>query len=172
MSFPWANLLADAGSNNWKYKTKADLAAVFTAAGYAPGDKATKVIVSQCRTNFEVQVNGFAALNILGYPTVHFDGSLVEYFSLVSGHPDAALNLLPADPAYRFRTDTAARSQRYAPSADPQAPTTTPSDDGVTAYNVASGTGAADRKVAQATINRNATTTRKALDQDREYKRR
>ena len=37
--------------------------------------------------------------------------------------------------------------------------------------NVASGTGAADRKVAQAVINRNATTTRKALDEDREYKR-
>jgi thiosulfate/3-mercaptopyruvate sulfurtransferase len=170
-SFPWANLLVDVGGNNWKYKPKAELERLFAAAGYAPTDKATKVVVSQCRTNFEVQVNGFASRLVLGYPTVHFDGSLIEYFSLVSNHPNSDLNLRPTDPAYRFRTDTAERSQKYAASANAEAPSTTEDDFGVTAYNVPTGTGATDRKVAQAVVNRNATTTRKAIDEDREYKR-
>lgn len=39
------------------------------------------------------------------------------------------------------------------------------------AYNIPSGAAATDRKVAQAVVNKNATTTRKALDEDREYKR-
>jgi 3-mercaptopyruvate sulfurtransferase SseA len=170
-TFPWANLLVDRGSNNWQYKSKAELEALFTAAGYSPGDKASKVVVSQCRTNFEVQVNGFASRLILGYPTVHFDGSLIEYFSLVSNHPNADFNLKPTDPAYRFRTDIPERSQKYAPSSNPEAPTTTPDDTGVTAYNVPTGIGATDRKVAQAVVNKNATTTRKAIEEDREYKR-
>ncbi len=172
VSFPWASLLTDTGGNNWKYKSKADLATIFTTAGYAPTDKDSKVIISQCRTNFEVQVNGFAARLILGYPTVYFDGSLVEYASLVSGHPNAALNLLPADPAYKFRTDTATRSQRYVAGAiEADVATTTESDSGVTPYNVSNGAGAADRKTAVPVINRNATTTRKAIEEDREYKR-
>ncbi|MBX3259791.1 MAG: hypothetical protein KF782_08870 [Labilithrix sp.] len=173
VSFPWASLVADVDSGNWKYKSKADLAQIFTTAGYAPSDRTSKVIVSQCRTNFEVQVNGFAARVVLGYPTVHFDGSLVEYFSLVSGHPDASFNIGPSDPAYQYRTDTAARSQRYEASPTAGAPpTTVESDTGVTAYNEPSGAGEGDRKVAQAVIDKNATTTRKALDEDREYKRR
>lgn len=171
-SFPWAALLqnvggAGAGEQNFKYRSKTELEGIFTAAGYAPADATTKVIVSQCRTNFEVQVNGFAARLILGYPTVFFDGSLVEYTSLVSEHPDAALNLLPADAAYKYRTDTAARSARFL-DAWPAAPSENAA--GVTAYNEASGTGADDRKISSAVINRNATTTRKALDEDRDYK--
>lgn len=171
VTFPWANLLVNAGNNNWKYKPKAELEALFTAAGYAPADKESKVVVSQCRTNFEVQVNGFAARIILGYPTVHFDGSLIEYMSLVSNHPDASLNLRPSDPAYKFRTDIPSRLQHFAPSSNSQAPSTTAADNGVPAYNVGTGTGPTDRKTAQAVVNRNATTTRKALDEDREYKR-
>lgn len=171
VSFPWAALLVDVGGGNWKYRSKAELAAIFEAAGYAPSDRSSKVVVSQCRTNFEVQVNGFASRVILGYPTVHYDGSLVEYFSLVSGHPDAALNLQPSDPAYRFRTDTPARSQHY--EAGASGATTVESDTGVVAYNVGTGgSGPDDRRVVQATINRNATTTSLARDEDREYKRR
>jgi len=170
-TFPWANLLVDTGDNNWKYKSRAELESIFTAAGYAPADRATKVVVSQCRTNFEVQVNGFASRVVLGYPTVHFDGSLVEYLSLVSNHPTAEFNLRPEDPAYKFRTDVPGRVRHYRASANVEAPTTDEDDAGVPAYNVPTGNGAADRKVAQAVINRNATTTRKALDEDREYKR-
>jgi len=169
-SFPWAALLQDIGDGNWKYRSKAELEAIFTAAGYAPADRTTTALISQCRTNFEVQVNGFAARVILGYPTVYFDGSLVEYFSLVSGHPDSALNLAPTDPAYRFRTDTPARSQHYEEGTGDVA-STTESDDGVVAYNVAGGSDALERRAAQAVINRDATTTRLALDADREYKR-
>lgn len=170
-SFPWANLIKDAGDSNYVYKSKSEIADVFAAAGYEASDAESTVIVSQCRTNFEVQVNGFAARVILGYPTVHFDGSLVEYFSLVSEHPTASFNLAPTDPAYRFRTDTPERSQFYAEAVDTSnPPTTTEDDDGVAAYNVPSGTEAADRKVGQAVINKNATTTRLALDADRNYK--
>ncbi len=169
VSFPWANLLTDVGDNNWKYKPRAELEAIFAAAGYAASDAATKVVVSQCRTNFEVQVNGFASRVILGYPTVHFDGSLVEYLSLVSNHPDVSLNLAPEDPAYRFRTDIPTRSQHYTAGVAGLV-TTVEDDDGVPAYNVGSGTGAGDRKVAQAVVNREATATRKALDEDRAYK--
>ena len=175
-SFPWASLLedADAGDDfNFKYKNKAALEDIFEAAGYAPGERTSKVIVSQCRTNFEVQVNGFAARVILGYPTVHFDGSLVEYFSLVSGHPDSDFNLEEGDAAYQYRTDIPTRSQHYAPSTQEDAPPTLTEDDedGVPAYNVPTGTSATDRKVDQAIIDKDATTTRKALNQDREYKR-
>lgn len=170
VSFPWANLVEDTGAGNFKYKSKSALAGVFDTAGYSASDASSTVIVSQCRTNFEVQVNGFAARVILGYPTVHFDGSLVEYFSLVSNHPTAT-NLSPSDPAYQFRTDIATRSQLYTASANAEAPSTTENDSGVVAYNVPSGTGPTDRKVGQAVINPNATTTRLALDADREYKR-
>ncbi len=170
VTFPWANLVTDVGNSNWKYKSRADLEALFTAAGYAPGDRATKVVVSQCRTNFEVQVNGFASRVILGYPTVHFDGSLIEYFSLVSNHPEAALNILPTDPAYKFRTDIATRAQHYTAGVG-DVVTTTEDEAGVPAYNVASGALATDRKTAQAVVNKNATTTRKAVEEDREYKR-
>lgn len=172
VSFPWANLTEDVGGGNWKYKTKSALAALFDAAGYDGADASSKVIVSQCRTNFEVQVNGFAARVILGYPTVHFDGSLVEYFSLVSDHPTSSYNLAPTDPAYKFRTDIATRSQLYTASGNEEAPSTTENDAGVVPYNVPSGTGATDRKVSQAVVNPDATTTRLALDADREYKRR
>ncbi|HSC89547.1 MAG TPA: hypothetical protein VLC09_19830 [Polyangiaceae bacterium] len=173
VSFPWAALTEDVGGGNWKYKSKTALVTLFSNAGYTPEDAEDTVIVSQCRTNFEVQVNGFAARVILGYPTVHYDGSLVEYFSLVSGHPTASFNLLPADPAYKYRTDIATRSQRYtAAVSDGEPPTTTENDGGVAPYNLPSATsGPTDRKVSQVTINRNATTTRLALDADREYKR-
>lgn len=170
VTFPWANLLVDVGDNNWKYKNLEDLTALFTAAGYSPEDATDTVVVSQCRTNFEVQVNGFAARVILGYPTVHFDGSLVEYLSLVSNHPTSELNLLPSDPAYVFRTDVPTRSQHYAASANPEAPSTVEDDEGVPAYNVPNGTGPLDRKVGQAVVNRQASTTRKALEEDRAYK--
>lgn len=170
VSFPWANLVTDVGNANWKYKSRADLEALFTAAGYAPTDTSSKVVVSQCRTNFEVQVNGFASRVILGYPTVHFDGSLIEYLSLVSNHPDASLNIAATDPAYKFRTDIPTRAQHYAAGVGDLV-STTEDDTGVPAYNVASGTGAADRKIVQAVVNKNATTTRKAVDEDREYKR-
>jgi phosphoglucomutase len=40
----------------------------------------------------------------------------------------------------------------------------------VPAYNIPTGTGPTDRKVSQAVINRNATTTRQALDEDLLYK--
>lgn len=174
VTFPWANLLVNEGNNNWKYKTRSELVQIFAWAGYAANDAAKKVVVSQCRTNFEVQVNGFASRVILGYPTVHFDGSLVEYLSLVSNHPVAEFNLKPEDPAYRFRTDLPTRVQHFEASANAEAPSTTKNDAGVPAYNVPTlplSTAPGDRKVAQAQINRNATTTRKALDEDREFKR-
>jgi 3-mercaptopyruvate sulfurtransferase SseA len=172
VAFPWVALLEDvAGDGNVKFKSKSALQTLYTNAGYAPGDTASKVVVSQCRTNFEAQVNGFASRLILGYPTVFFDGSLVEYTSLTAEHPDAAFNLRATDPAFKYRTDTAARSQRWVAGSAGAPASTTRDDSGVTPYNIPNGSGPDDRKVAQAVINRNATTTRRALDADVEYKR-
>jgi len=171
-SFPWASLLEDVGENNWKYKSKAELAQIFANAGYTAERAEDTVIVSQCRTNYEVQVNGFASRVVLGYPTIHFDGSLIEFLSLVSNHPNDEFNLKPEDPAYKFRTDIPELLQHYTASDDnPQAPTTEENDEGVVAYNVPGGEGELERKVAQAKVNKNATTTRLALDEDRAYKK-
>jgi len=154
VNFFWQELFqgdsdAERASNGFRYKSKSDLQTIFQNKGYTK--KAT--VVSQCRTNFEVQVNGFAALNILGYPTVYYDGSLVEWTSLVSEYPEAdgvaIVNLEPGDPAYRFRTDSLSRRS------------------GNFAYNPNTG----GNRVKQAKINRNATTTRKLHLEDRAYKR-
>lgn len=170
-SFPWASLLEDVGENNWKYRSKDELAGIFADAGYTAERAQDTVIVSQCRTNYEVQVNGFASRVVLGYPTVHFDGSLIEFLSVVSNHPNEEFNLKPEDPAYKYRTDIPTRLQHYAVDEDnDEAPLTTEDDEGVAAYNVPGGEGALERKVSQATVNPNATTTRKALDEDQAYK--
>lgn len=169
-TFPWASLLEDVGENNWKYRSKDELEDIFTAAGYTPEHAADTVVVSQCRTNYEVQVNGFASRVVLGYPTVHFDGSLIEFLSLVSDHPDALFNLEPEDPAYKYRTDIPTRLQHYEASDNPEAPSTTEDEEGVVAYNVPGGEEPLERKVSQAVVNPNATTTRLALDEDQAYK--
>lgn len=153
-SFPWITLLTDA-TTGFRYKPKEELWNLVRT--YLEDPTITKEsrinIVSQCRTNFEVQVNGFATLNILGLPTVYYDGSLVEWTSLVSDHPDSEFNLKPSDPAYRFRTDIETRSVSLR--------------NGPIAYNLDLGEG----RVKQAKINRNATTTRKLQLEDKAYKR-
>lgn len=169
-TFPWASLLEDVGENNWKYRSKEELVTIFSDAGYTPERAEDTVVVSQCRTNYEVQVNGFASRVVLGYPTVHYDGSLIEFTSLVSEHPTAEFNLKPEDPAYKYRTDIPGRITHYDASENPEAPTTVENDEGVAAYNVPGGEAPLERKVAQAKLNPNATTTRLALDQDQAYK--
>lgn len=100
-TFPWADLLKD-NADGYEFLDKAAIKTLFdtTRAVYSPGT----TIVSQCRTNFEAQVNGFASLNILGYPTVYYDGSLVEWTALVAGHGTNSINQVPAD--FKWRTDT------------------------------------------------------------------
>lgn len=169
-SFPWAALLVDEGENNWKYRPKSELVEIFEEAGYTADKADDTVIVSQCRTNYEVQVNGFASRVVLGYPTVHFDGSLIEFLSIVSNHPNDEFNLKEDDPAYKYRADKPGRLQHYQASDNDEAPTTTEDDDGVVAYNVPGGEGELERKVSQAKVNPDATTTRLALDEDQAYK--
>lgn len=170
-TFPWASLLEDVGDNNWKYRSKDELEDIFEAAGYTKETAKDTVIVSQCRTNYEVQVNGFASRVVLGYPTVHFDGSLIEFLSVVSNHPNEEFNLKPEDSAYKYRTDIPTRLQHYAVDEDnDEAPLFEEDDEGVAAYNIPGGEDDLVRKVSQATVNPNATTTRKALDEDQAYK--
>lgn len=169
-TFPWASLLEDVGENNWKYRSKDELVTIFSDAGYTPERVEDTVVVSQCRTNYEVQVNGFASRVVLGYPTVHYDGSLIEFTSLVSEHPTAEFNLKPEDPAYKYRTDIPTRITHYEAGDNTEAPSTDRDDDGVAAYNVPGGEAPLERKVSQATVNPNATTTRLALDEDQAYK--
>ncbi|TGK56212.1 sulfurtransferase [Leptospira wolffii] len=159
-AFPWASLL-DASSTGYRFLNKATLAGTFasTVSGVGASYVAGATIVSQCRTNFEAQVNGFAAQNILGYPTVFYDGSLVEWTSLVADYPDGtegtSFNKLSLTSP--FRTDTVDLS--YAPS-------------GNINYNsyASGGTSSPYVTVAQADVDPTATTTRKAQWADKAYK--
>lgn len=161
VSFPWlalfegipdsgstAGVTATAFANGYRYKSKAALKAIFAAKGYTSG----ATVVSQCRTNFEAQVNGFAALNILGYPSTYYDGSLVEWTSLIATHPDSSINQVPTD--FKWRTDlTAVSIFDYNPQ-----------------LNNTGNVGTAFNRVKPAPINLQATTTKKFIQEDKAYK--
>ncbi|TGL64269.1 sulfurtransferase [Leptospira sarikeiensis] len=158
-TFPWASLL-DTSATGYRFKDKATLAGIFANTGTGGASyTAGATIVSQCRTNFEAQVNGFASQNILGYPTVFYDGSLVEWTSLVAGYPDGtegtSFNKLSLTSP--FRTDTSDLS--YAPS-------------GTINYNsyASGGTSSPYVTVAQADVDPTSNTTRKAQLEDKAYK--
>ncbi|MCG6153470.1 sulfurtransferase [Leptospira bandrabouensis] len=138
-TFPWSDLLKD-NADGYEYLDKAALKTLFntTRAVYTPGT----TIVSQCRTNFEAQVNGFASLNILGYPTVYYDGSLVEWTALVAGHGTSAVNQVPSD--FKWRTDIGDVSTKLW-------------------YNEPT-------HVVRPNVNLTATTTKKFIQEDKAYK--
>lgn len=161
VSFPWLALfegIPDSGStsgvtataftNGYRYKSKSALRTIFTNKGYAVGN----TVISQCRTNFEAQVNGFAALNILGYPTAYYDGSLVEWTALIAAHPDNTINQVPAD--FKWRTDLNTVS--------------------VFSYNPqitnSGAVGGVISRVKPAGVNLQATTTKKFIQEDKAYK--
>jgi thiosulfate/3-mercaptopyruvate sulfurtransferase len=110
VTFPWLALLegisddgttvqSSAFETGYRFKNKSNLESLFKNKGYTAG----ATVISQCRTNFEAQVNGFAAINILGYPTSYYDGSLAEWTALNAEHPVSSLNSVPAD--FKWRTD-------------------------------------------------------------------
>lgn len=150
VSFPWLALfegINDTGTaidntaafaTGYRYKSKAALKAIFASKGYTSG----ATVVSQCRTNFEAQVNGFAALNILGYPSTYYDGSLVEWTALVAGHGTSSVNQVPSD--FKWRTDLASVSNKLW--------------DNTATY------------VVRPNINLTATTTKKFIQEDKAYK--
>ncbi|TGM63412.1 sulfurtransferase [Leptospira meyeri] len=151
VSFPWLALFegipdtgvttgvtATAFNNGYRYKSKAALKAIFANKGYTSG----ATVVSQCRTNFEAQVNGFAALNILGYPSTYYDGSLVEWTALVAAHATSAINQVPAD--FKWRTDIATVSNKLW--------------DNTATY------------IVRPDVNLTATTTKKFIQEDKAYK--
>ncbi len=154
-AFPWLALfegvpatgavtdavLTDLETNGYKYKSKAALRQLFADAGWTTGT----TVVSQCRTNFEAQVNGFASISILGYPTTYYDGSLTEWTALIAGHPVSSLNTVPAD--FRWRTDLSTISDFV--------------------YNNSS---ANNSRLKAATVNVNATTTKQFIIDDKAYK--
>ncbi|MCT8335150.1 sulfurtransferase [Leptospira sp. 85282-16] len=150
-TFPWLALFegftdtgalstsaADAFAIGYRYKSKAALKTIFANKGYTTGS----TVVSQCRTNFEAQVNGFAALNILGYPSTYYDGSLVEWTALVAGHGTSSVNQVPSD--FKWRTDTSSVSTNLW-------------------YN-------ASTIIVRPAINLTATTTKKFIQEDKAYK--
>lgn len=161
VSFPWlglfegipdsgntAGVTATAFNNGYRYKSKSTLATIFANKGYTVG----ATVISQCRTNFEAQVNGFVALNILGYPTAYYDGSLVEWTALIASHPDNNINQVPSD--FKWRTDTTAVSTfGYNPQ-----------------INNTGVVGSAINRVKPAVINLQATTTKKFIQEDKAYK--
>ncbi|TGM85303.1 sulfurtransferase [Leptospira bouyouniensis] len=150
-SFPWLALFegfsdagtvstsdADAFAIGYRYKAKSALKTIFANKGYTAG----ATVVSQCRTNFEAQVNGFAALNILGYPSTYYDGSLVEWTALVAGHGTTSINQVPSD--FKWRTDISSVSSNLW-------------------YNVSN-------LIVRPDINLTATTTKKFIQEDKAYK--
>lgn len=137
VTFPWVNLLSSADTG-FKYLSKSELKTLFTNAGYTSGT----TVVSQCRTNFEAQVNGFASLNILGYPTTYYDGSLVEWTSLSANHPVSSFNKIATTSPFRTDLDSVS----------------------VFSYNTDSS------RIQAAEIDATATTTRKFITEDKAYK--
>ncbi|TGM05163.1 sulfurtransferase [Leptospira jelokensis] len=150
VSFPWLALfegINDTGTSidnaaafaiGYRYKSKSALKTIFANKGYTSG----ATVVSQCRTNFEAQVNGFAALNILGYPSTYYDGSLVEWTALVADHASSAINQVPTD--FKWRTDLASVSTKLW--------------DNTATY------------IVRPTVNLTATTTKKFIQEDKAYK--
>jgi thiosulfate/3-mercaptopyruvate sulfurtransferase len=141
VTFPWADLLTESDTG-FQYKTKAELESIFTSKGYTVG----KTVISQCRTNFEAQVNGFAALNILGYPTAFYDGSLVEWTSLISSHPSSSVNTISSNFKWRTDTDNVSRILWY------------------------NGSSSDISRIQTATLDTSATTTKAFIQEDKIYK--
>lgn len=167
VTFPWLALFegftdagavttsdADAFAIGYRYKSKSALKAIFASKGYTSG----ATVVSQCRTNFEAQVNGFAALNILGYPSTYYDGSLVEWTALTAGHPSSPLNKVPAD--FKWRTDLTSVSSNIGyntQTTENSAATTNPASTPTV-------------RVVSPPVNLLATTTKKFIQEDKAYK--
>ncbi len=137
VTFPWVNLLSSADTG-FRYLSKSELRTLYSNAGYTSGT----TVVSQCRTNFEAQVNGFAALNILGYPTTFYDGSLVEWTSLSANHPVSSFNKIATNSPFRTDLDSVS----------------------VFSYNTDSS------RIQAAEIDTTSTTTRKFINEDKAYK--
>ncbi|WP_411823484.1 sulfurtransferase [Leptospira sp. 'Mane'] len=141
VDFPWTDLLGDS-TTGFKFVSKDSLKTIFANKGYTSG----KTVISQCRTNFEAQVNGFAALNILGYPTAFYDGSLVEWTSLSAAHPASEFNKVPTSFKWRTDSDTVSRLLWY------------------------NGTVADTTRTQAAEVDATATTTKKFIQEDKAYK--
>ncbi|TGN07134.1 sulfurtransferase [Leptospira ilyithenensis] len=141
VDFPWVDLLGDS-TTGFKFVSKDSLKTIFTNKGYIAG----KTVISQCRTNFEAQVNGFAALNVLGYPTAFYDGSLVEWTSVAATHPSSEFNKVTSSFKWRTDSDTVSRILWY------------------------NGTAADITRTQAAEIDPTATTTKKFIQEDKAYK--
>jgi hypothetical protein len=152
VTFPWLALLegvsddgvtiqSSAFDTGYRFKNKSSLESLFRNKGYTTGS----TVISQCRTNFEAQVNGFAAINILGYPTVYYDGSLAEWTALNAEHPVSTLNSVPSD--FKWRTDKAT----------------------VSTFNYTNNASFNSRLKA-ASVDRTATTTKLFIQEDKAYK--
>lgn len=141
VDFPWVDLLTDSDTG-FQYKSKSDLRTIYANKGYVSG----ATVISQCRTNFEAQVNGFAALNILGYPTAYYDGSLVEWTSLSASHPASSVNQVTSTFKWRTDSDTVSRILWY------------------------NGSASDTTRIQAATVNTSATTTKQFIIEDKAYK--
>jgi len=141
VDFPWVDLLTDSDTG-FRFKTKSELRTIFANKGYTTG----ATVISQCRTNFEAQVNGFAAINVLGYPTAYYDGSLVEWTSLSAAHPASSFNQVTS--SFRWRTDNDTVSR-------------------ILWYN---GSASDTTRIQSATVDANATTTKQFVIEDKAYK--
>lgn len=81
-----------------KFKSPAELRSLY-APFYQEGD----LVITYCRTNVRAMITGIASMAILGYPTRFYDGSWIEWGSLVGDRTKRN----SIDPTSPWRTDTA-----------------------------------------------------------------
>jgi 3-mercaptopyruvate sulfurtransferase SseA len=100
VNLPWANLVKDSASNDFRFKSKAEIASSFQAVGV----NGNKQVITYCRTAVRAMVTFFATHAILGYPTRVYDGSWIEWsaFAFDENDPQVWSNLRANSP---WRTD-------------------------------------------------------------------
>lgn len=81
------------------FKTKPELESLYSDRGYTNGD----TIYSYCRTGVRVSSNVFAQSQILGYPTVTFDGGWIQWGKMANAQDKNNNIILAAD--NQWRTD-------------------------------------------------------------------
>jgi len=151
---PWPSVI---DQTTGKFKSKAAIDALWANtngwySGNSQGDGVGQehTIVSYCRTNARSMVSGLSAFLISGLPVVFYENSMIEWTALSANHPNETLRTLPA--GQRFAVDSADLTES-SPGNGP-------------VYN----SSATTTQYSSFEINRNATTSKLNLIEDRAYK--
>jgi 3-mercaptopyruvate sulfurtransferase SseA len=104
INLEWSTLLIDTSSNDYRFKTKANIQSLFSNAGIS----GTKQIIAYCDRGIRSSVVLFAANSILGYASRLYDASWIEWSALAyDTNGDGWSNLIASSP---WRTDRTSRT--------------------------------------------------------------